>query len=141
MLQTNTFQVVLATDGTFSYTIFQYVKLEWTTGDASGGTEGLGGTPAMVGINAGDGVRFKKHKYGFTNDVLRVAEESNMDGCFPAGRYVYQIDTEVLVGEESCVDTTSTPVLPNVCKTGTALISFIQHSYIHTVESVHYRFN
>ena len=78
----------------------------------------------MVGINAGDGVRFRKHKYGFTTDVLRVAQESNMDGCMPAGRYVYQIDTEPLVSEESCIGSIiPTSVPPNLCKTGTAFIT------------------
>jgi len=33
---------------------FRYTRLEWTTGDLSGGTGGLGGTPATAGIDAGD---------------------------------------------------------------------------------------
>lgn len=33
---------------------FRYKKLEWTTGDASSGSNGLGGTPATAGIDAGD---------------------------------------------------------------------------------------
>ncbi|MEZ4458419.1 MAG: EGF domain-containing protein [bacterium] len=33
---------------------FRYNRLEWTTGDLSGGTGGLGGTPATAGIDAGD---------------------------------------------------------------------------------------
>lgn len=41
---------------------FKYRKMEWTTGDASGGTNGFPttqpGTPATVGINAGNGTDY-----------------------------------------------------------------------------------
>ena len=49
IFQRNTFQAVLITDGRFSFTIFNYNNLTWTTGTASGGkSSGLGGTPAQV---------------------------------------------------------------------------------------------
>ena len=32
-------------------------EMQWTTGDDSNGTNGLGGDIAVAGINAGDGVR------------------------------------------------------------------------------------
>ncbi len=59
----NTFQLII-TNGTDSilpagYNIsFCYGEMQWTTGDASGGTHGFGGTPATVGINKGDGVNY-----------------------------------------------------------------------------------
>jgi gliding motility-associated-like protein len=37
---------------------FCYADMEWTTGSASGGIDGFGGTPATVGCNKGDGVNF-----------------------------------------------------------------------------------
>ena len=37
---------------------FCYKDMQWTTGDASGGQGGFGGTPATVGINKGDGVNY-----------------------------------------------------------------------------------
>jgi hypothetical protein len=37
---------------------FCYDDMDWTTGDASGGSGGFGGIPATVGINKGDGVSF-----------------------------------------------------------------------------------
>jgi hypothetical protein len=37
---------------------FCYKDMQWTTGDASGGIGGFGGTPATVGVNKGDGVNF-----------------------------------------------------------------------------------
>lgn len=37
---------------------FSYGDMQWTTGDASGGAGGFGGSPATVGINQGNGVDF-----------------------------------------------------------------------------------
>lgn len=58
----NTFQLVLAENenefGTGLNAAFSYGDMNWTTGSASGGVNGFGGTAATVGINNGDGVRF-----------------------------------------------------------------------------------
>jgi hypothetical protein len=85
----NTFQVVVTTDGLFSFAIFNYAKIEWVTGDASQGNSGFGGTPAIVGVNAGDGVRFYKYKHSLTDDVVKVVNESNIG---VPGQRVYRID-------------------------------------------------
>jgi len=58
----NTFQVVI-TDGTNALlgsnnVSFSYGSMNWTTGDASGGSNGFGGTAATVGINKGDGAKY-----------------------------------------------------------------------------------
>jgi len=59
----STFQVIIS-DGTDPLVglgqnvCFCYGDMDWTTGDASSGVGGFGGTPATVGINAGDGVNF-----------------------------------------------------------------------------------
>lgn len=59
----NTFQVIL-TDGTDpligvgNNVGFVYQDMQWTTGDASQGTDGFGGIPAVVGANLGDGVSY-----------------------------------------------------------------------------------
>lgn len=37
---------------------FAYNDMQWTTGSASGGTNGFGGTPATVGANLGDNVNY-----------------------------------------------------------------------------------
>ncbi|MDG1477823.1 MAG: gliding motility-associated C-terminal domain-containing protein [Vicingaceae bacterium] len=37
---------------------FCYEDMQWTTGSASGGTNGFGGTPSTVGVNKGDGTSF-----------------------------------------------------------------------------------
>jgi hypothetical protein len=59
----NTFQLII-TDGTDpvvgvgNNVCFCYDDMQWTTGSASGGVGGFGGTPATVGVNKGDGVNF-----------------------------------------------------------------------------------
>lgn len=59
----NTFQLII-TDGTDpvlpngNNIAFCYGDMQWTTGAASGGIGGFGGTPATVGANKGDGVNF-----------------------------------------------------------------------------------
>ena len=57
----NTFQLIL-TDGSDPIldagknVSFCYQDMQWTTGSASGGAGGFGGTPATVGANLGDGI-------------------------------------------------------------------------------------
>ena len=54
----NDFQLVLlnrSDTGAGNFDIqFRYNRLEWTTGDASGGSNGQGGTPAQAGYDAGN---------------------------------------------------------------------------------------
>lgn len=56
----NSFQLLLVSRedkavGAFDI-VFNYDSIEWETGDASGGSQGLGGTSARVGFSAGTGV-------------------------------------------------------------------------------------
>lgn len=59
----NTFELVIS-DGNYSAigvgnnVAFSYADMSWTTGSASGGSDGFGGSPATVGINKGDGVLY-----------------------------------------------------------------------------------
>lgn len=59
----NDFQLII-TDGSDpilpngNNVAFCYGDMQWTTGGASGGTNGFGGTPATVGVNKGDGINF-----------------------------------------------------------------------------------
>lgn len=57
--KTNTFQLLLVdrsdiTAGDFDI-YFNYDRILWETGDASGGSNGFGGTPVAAGFNAGTG--------------------------------------------------------------------------------------
>ncbi|MBL0102950.1 MAG: hypothetical protein IPP51_03865 [Bacteroidetes bacterium] len=59
----NTFQLIM-TNGTDlllppgSNVSFCYKDMQWTTGDASSGVGGFGGTPATVGVNQGNGIDY-----------------------------------------------------------------------------------
>ncbi|MBI1838138.1 MAG: T9SS type A sorting domain-containing protein [Flavobacteriia bacterium] len=59
----NTFQLII-TNGNDSLVpngnnvSFCYGDMNWTTGDASNGVGGFGGSPATVGVNQGDGVNY-----------------------------------------------------------------------------------
>ena len=59
----NDFQLIITTGNdpilpVGSNCAFCYGDMQWTTGDASSGTNGFGGTPATVGCNLGDGVNY-----------------------------------------------------------------------------------
>jgi len=58
---------------------FRYEQLEWTTGNFSGGSGGLGGTPAQVGFDAGDWTHFYKHPDSMTGEILNLVNTSNVD--------------------------------------------------------------
>ncbi len=57
---------------------FRYNKCEWTTGNASSGSGGFGGTPAQVGFDAHDGVNFVSVPNSLTMDILNQCTESNV---------------------------------------------------------------
>ena len=92
-MQTNTFQCVLATDGLTSFVIFLYAdgEIQWTTGDASGGSGGLGGTPAQVGFNAGDGIRSTTVNESRTPEIINITETTNTN-CGKNGVIIYRVD-------------------------------------------------
>jgi len=59
----NTYQLIM-TNGTDPWlptgcnVSFCYKEMNWTTGDASNGTNGFGGDPATCGVNKGDGIEY-----------------------------------------------------------------------------------
>ncbi|CAC5408993.1 unnamed protein product [Mytilus coruscus] len=87
-----TFQCVLVTNGRHSFTIFLYNKIEWTTGTASNGnsSSGLGGTPAQVGFDAGDGLNFYAIEASRKASVINVTRMSNIDH---PGKFIFRVDT------------------------------------------------
>ena len=77
-LQTNTFQCILATTELESFVIFLYAEMQWTTGDASGGINGLNGTEALAGINVGDGVNNVTIPGSLTPSIINISQTSNV---------------------------------------------------------------
>ena len=81
----NTFQIIL-TDGTDASiglgnnVALNYGDMQWTTGEASGGALGFGGTPATVGVNKGDGVNYVQvGRFGLNSGVYDGGG-GNIDG-------------------------------------------------------------
>ncbi|XP_062583117.1 sushi, nidogen and EGF-like domain-containing protein 1 [Saccostrea cucullata] len=96
-LKRNTFQAVLITNGLHSFTIFNYANIDWTTGTASGGNAdtGLGGKPAQVGFNAGDGKVYYVVNGSRTADIVNIHKMSNVR--IP-GKFVFRIDSSEIGG-------------------------------------------
>ena len=96
--QVNTFQCVMSTDGLDSFVIFLYAdnQIQWTTGYRSGGSGGLGGTPAVAGISAGDGVRFEQVPGSLTADILDIESTSNVGR---PGVWIYRVNEELPAGK------------------------------------------
>ncbi|XP_072014976.1 uncharacterized protein [Amphiura filiformis] len=96
----NSFQVILATDGTQSAGIFYFEDLNWSGGVTNGASasNGLGGIGAQVGFNQGDGVRF------FYLPGSRVSNEViNLDTLSNIGvpkTFAYRIDQDEIVALE-----------------------------------------
>ena len=64
-------------------------RIQWTTGDNSGGFRGLYGTEALAGINAGDGENFETVPGSRTSGIINVQETSNIG--IP-GMWMFQIN-------------------------------------------------
>jgi hypothetical protein len=80
--QANTFQLVLRSrddvaPGDFDIE-FRYQRCEWVSGDASGGTNGHGGTAAQAGIDAGDRVNSIVLPGSGTESIVNVCTDSNI---------------------------------------------------------------
>jgi PKD repeat protein/lysophospholipase L1-like esterase len=104
----NSFQLLLVSradqgEGAFDI-VFNYDRVEWETGDASGGSNGYGGTPARVGFASGAGVAgtstelpgsgvsgaFLDQNGGLTTSKL---------GSEVLGRYVFSVRGDGVVGD------------------------------------------
>jgi len=115
--RTNDFQLILsdrstvARPGDFDIE-FRYNRLQWTTGDASGGVGGLsgpGGTPAQAGYDAGNGNDCFTLLGSRTEEVLDLQNTSNVSLETP-GLWRFAIRN----GSITTGATADTPLLPTV---------------------------
>ncbi|CAB3241492.1 unnamed protein product [Arctia plantaginis] len=99
LFMTNTFQMVLATDEVFTYAIFNYLEINWSSHTEAGGdtTTGEGGVPAYIGFNAGNGTRSYEYKPYSQASVLRDLTGRGWANGFP-GRHIFRIDENILLG-------------------------------------------
>ncbi len=87
----------MATDGVNSFVMFLYAdgEIQWTTGDASGGTGGLGGTPAQVGFQTGDGMWFAVPG-SRTREIINVTQTSNVG---VPGVWIFKVGEDITMEE------------------------------------------
>ena len=53
-------------------------RIEWTTGDNSGGRNGLAGIEALAGINAGDRINYFSVPGSQTPEIINITRTSNV---------------------------------------------------------------
>ena len=61
--------------------------IQWTTGDESGGINGLGGNAATAGYDAGDGENFFNIPGSGTPEIIDITRTSNVDNL---GMWIFQ---------------------------------------------------
>lgn len=85
----NAFQMRLIGTGSGRFNIeFRYEAINWTTGSASGGSGGLGGTVARAGFTAGDGINyFELPQSGVQTGMLAL--ENTLGNTGTAGYYLF----------------------------------------------------
>jgi hypothetical protein len=69
---------------------FCYDDMQWTTGDASGGSMGFGGSPATVGVNTGNGIDYFQVGQFVQSGTAFDGPTNNFDGVdFLDGQEIY----------------------------------------------------
>jgi Ca2+-binding RTX toxin-like protein len=87
----NSFQLSIRqinAQGDFDIT-FRYENVDWTTGSASGGIDGLGGTPARAGYSAGNGVEYYELPQSSDQAALLALESASNVGA--PGTFVFSV--------------------------------------------------
>lgn len=99
--KTNTFQLELRDkgDGNFE-AIFRYADVNWTTGDASGGTGGLGGVVARGGFSSGDGLYFELPASGDQSQILSLENALGNTGVAGVWQFEFSASSDNLSGDE-----------------------------------------
>jgi Ca2+-binding RTX toxin-like protein len=84
----NAFQIQLSSkdDGGFDI-VYRYENIDWVSGDASGGSNGLGGTVARAGYSAGNGI----HYY----ELPQSGDQAQMLDLDSAGPFLFQVSNGI----------------------------------------------
>ena len=86
---------MLITDGECSFVTYLYADglIQWTTGDASGGSGGLGGTSAQAGFDAGDQTRSFSIPGSLTDDIINIDTTTNVG---VPGQWTFRVDWDTI---------------------------------------------
>jgi hypothetical protein len=117
----NSFQLILierADTGEANFDIeFNYDRIVWETGDASGGANGFGGTPAAVGWSNGTGLPGTSFELtgslisgSFLDSGPRSLVRNRLNGTQQRGRYVFRARNGSILPP---LTITNGPALPN----------------------------
>lgn len=86
----NAFQLALIDQGNGDFDIeFRYEELNWTTGNASGGSGGLGGVIARSGYNSGNGSDY--HELTASGDQAAMLALTDTSNVGVAGLYRFNV--------------------------------------------------
>lgn len=95
----NAFQLQLVSTGNGNFDIvYRYEDINWTTGDASGGTDGLGGTVARAGFSAGDGLNYYEFYFSGDQNFMLNLENNVLAGTEEAGVWTYHVNGGSVTG-------------------------------------------
>jgi hypothetical protein len=100
----NAFQLELAKvgdDGDFNIT-FRYENVDWTTGDFSGGSGGLGGTVARAGYSSGNGLDYLELPQSGDQAAILALESASNIGT--PGTFEFNIRNGAVLGTLSVAD-------------------------------------
>ena len=126
--QTNTFQCVLATNGTKSYVILLYADLQWTAPNQCNGNGVCtpATNPAQAGFSAGDGMRYFTVNGSGTDAVLSLNSTSNVG---QPGVWIFQVDGDQVVSASKPEKKTAFSQLRlwTTCASSMILCACIQH--------------
>ncbi|XP_055353252.1 uncharacterized protein LOC129599139 [Paramacrobiotus metropolitanus] len=104
----NTFQIILATDGRYSFSIFNYDKLEWISHNDK---------YAIAGFNRFDGLYYKELNGSGTANLGKVVTESNTG---VPGRWIFRLDANTITGVD-CSDPSNSHAISVSPKYGSVL--------------------
>lgn len=95
----NAFQLQIIGRGNGNFDIvFRYEAVNWTTGGASGGVGGLGGTVARAGYSTGDGASWYELPQSGQQDPM-IALETTPGNTGSAGLYQFSVRSGTSAGE------------------------------------------
>lgn len=84
-------QLIATGDGNFDI-IYRYEDINWVTGDASGGTNGLGGTVARAGFSAGDSANYYEFYFSGDQNFMLNLETTPLAGTDELGVWTYHVN-------------------------------------------------